>query len=211
MHKFLGYNLEVTRQFASTFDRSKAQIGNLILSILEEYISQVIGLPQTREKWLKKQYMDEKSWTPYINKSRKVCNWVNGVSRSWLKSPWDDITYLIQKYVTCEGRYSLIFLYHIRILHHLSNEKPMNMPYFLLQSLKKMSSQVKKNKNKERSMCHHGLIKMLVEHELNQRGLSWNIFLWENGFIKEIGDEVIETSPPMKNPQEPISPPRRIT
>lgn len=94
---------------------------------------------------------------------------------------------------------------------HLSNEKPMNMPYFLLQSLKKMSSQVKKNKNKERSMCHHGLIKMLVEHELNQRGLSWNIFLWENGFIQEIGDEIIESSPPTINPQEPIAPPRRIT
>ena len=94
---------------------------------------------------------------------------------------------------------------------HLSNEKPMNMPYFLLQSLKKMSSQVKKNKNKERSMCHHGLIKMLVEHGLNQRGLSWNIFLWENGFIKEIGDEVIETSLPTINPQEPIASPRRIT
>ena len=60
-------------------------------------------------------------------------------------------------------------------------------------------------------MCHHGLIEMLVEHELNQRGLSWSIFLWENGFIKEIGDEIIETSPPMKNPQELIAPPRRIT
>ena len=116
LHKFSGYNLEVTRQFASTFDGSRAQVGNLILSISEEYISQVTGLPQTGEKWFKKQYMEEKSWTPYINKSRKVCNWVNGVSRSWLKSPWDEIAYLIQKYVTCEGRYSLIFLYHIRIL-----------------------------------------------------------------------------------------------
>ena len=140
MHKFSGCNLEVTRQFASTFDGSKAQIGNLILSISDKYISQVTRLPQIREKWFKKQYMEEKYWTPYINKSRKVCNWVNGVSRSWLKSPWDEIAYLIQKYVTCEGRYSLIFLYHIRILMHLGNEKPMNMPYFLLQSLKKMSS-----------------------------------------------------------------------
>ena len=60
-------------------------------------------------------------------------------------------------------------------------------------------------------MCHHGLIKMLVEHELNQKGLSWNIFLWENGFIQEIGEEIIETSPPMINPQEPIPPQRRIT
>lgn len=113
LHKFSGYNLEVTRQFASTFDGNKAQVGNLVFSISEEYISQVTELPQTGERWFKKQPMDEKSWTPYIRKSRKVYTWVNGVSRNWLKSPWDKIVYLIQKYVTCEGRYSLIFLYHI--------------------------------------------------------------------------------------------------
>ena len=170
LHKFSGYNIEVTRQFVETFDGIKAQVGNLILSIIEEYISQVTRIPQVGKKWFKKQYMEEKSWTPYINKSRKVYNWVSGVSMSWLKSPWDEIAYLIQKYVTCEGRFSLVFLYHIRILQHLNHEKPMNMWYFLLQSLKKMSSQVNKNKNKERSMYHHGLIKMLVEHELNQKG-----------------------------------------
>ena len=53
LHKFSGYNLEVTRQFATTFDGSKAQVGNLILSISDEYISQVTGLTQTGEKWFK--------------------------------------------------------------------------------------------------------------------------------------------------------------
>ena len=54
LHKFSRYNLEVTRQFASTFDGSRAQVGNLILSITEEYISQVTGLPRVGEKWFKK-------------------------------------------------------------------------------------------------------------------------------------------------------------
>ena len=56
LHKFSGYNLEVTRQFANTFDGSRARVGNPILSITEEYISQVTGLPQTREKWFKTLY-----------------------------------------------------------------------------------------------------------------------------------------------------------
>ena len=173
--------MQVTKQFAESFDGNKVQIGNLTLFITEEFISQVTWLPQIGEKWFKKQHIDDKSWTLYINKSRKVCNWVSGVSRSWLKSPWDEIAYLVQKYVTCEGRFSLLFLYHIGILQHLNQEKLMDMLYYLLQSLKKMSTQVKKNKNKERSMYHHGLIKMLVEYELNQKGQSWNIFPWENG------------------------------
>ena len=85
------------------------------------------------------------------------------------------------------------------------------MPYYLLHSLHKMSMQVKKNKNKERIMYHHGLIKMLVEHELQQKGQSWNIFLWENGFILEIEEETIQNSPPVVNHEENTLPPRRIT
>ena len=46
--------MEVTKEFAKTFDGNKAQIGNLTLSIIEEFISQVIGLPQVGEKWFKK-------------------------------------------------------------------------------------------------------------------------------------------------------------
>ena len=70
--------------------------------------------------------------------------------------------------------------------------------------------QVKKNKNKERSMYHHGLIKMLVEHELHQRGQSWNIFLWENGFISEIEEDNIQISPSIFYQEEDIIPPRRV-
>ena len=112
--------MEVTRKFAKSFDGHKAQIGNLSLSSSEDFIAQVTGLPQIGEKWFKKQHMDEKAWTLYINKSRKAHNWIHGVARRWIKSPWDELAYLIQKYVTCEGRFSLVFLYHIRILQHLN-------------------------------------------------------------------------------------------
>ena len=60
--------MQVTKQFAETFDGNKSQIGNLTLFITEEFISQVTGLPQIGEKWFKKQHIDDKSWTLYINK-----------------------------------------------------------------------------------------------------------------------------------------------
>jgi hypothetical protein len=53
LHKFSGYNLEVTRQFASTFDGNKAQVGNLVFSISEEYLSQVTGLPKPEKDGLR--------------------------------------------------------------------------------------------------------------------------------------------------------------
>ena len=45
LHKFSGYNMEVTRQFAEAFDGNKAQIGNLTISITKKLIFQVTGLP----------------------------------------------------------------------------------------------------------------------------------------------------------------------
>ena len=120
LHKFSRYNMVVTRKFAESFDGQKDQIGNLTLYISEDFIAQVTGFPQIGEKWFKKQHIDEKAWSLYINKYIKAHNWVNGIARSWLKSPWDELSFLIQKYITCEGHFSLIFLYHIIILQHLN-------------------------------------------------------------------------------------------
>jgi hypothetical protein len=44
--------------------------------------------------------------------------------------------------VTCEGRYSIIFLYHICSLMHLKKEKLVNMPYYFLSSLTKMAKAI---------------------------------------------------------------------
>ena len=63
LHKFSRYNMQVTKQFAESFDGKKAQVENLTLFITKELIFQVTGLPQRGEKWFKKQHMDEKSWT----------------------------------------------------------------------------------------------------------------------------------------------------
>lgn len=85
------------------------------------------------------------------------------------------------------------------------------MPYYLLQRLHKLAMQVKKNKKKERRMYNHGLIKMMVEHHLQQQGKSWNVFLWENGFISKIEKETIQNSPPSVHLKETTLPPRKIT
>ena len=59
------------------------------------------------------------------------------------------------------------------------------MPYFLLQSLTKMSKTIQKQKsNEDKSLYHFGLIKILIEFELQGRGKTWKEFLISNQ-IKE--------------------------
>jgi hypothetical protein len=77
-----------------------------------------------------------------LRNRQKNLNWEERFLHIWIKYPWKDLAFLIQKLVTCEGEYSLIFLYHIRLLMHLKNEKPLNMPYYLLIILTKMSKTI---------------------------------------------------------------------
>jgi hypothetical protein len=40
----------------------------------------------------------------------------NGIKREILPHPWPEVAYHIIKYVTCEGRMSVVYAYHFRLL-----------------------------------------------------------------------------------------------
>ena len=60
LHKFLVFNLEVTRQFVETFDRKNAQIGNLTLHLSEDLIAQVTGFPHIWKNGLRSNILMKK-------------------------------------------------------------------------------------------------------------------------------------------------------
>src|ERR1700733_6873892 len=79
------------------------------------------------------------------------------------------------------------------MMHFLGED--INLPYFLLSSLRKMCSIVQRNPgNIESHLYHHGLVKMLVEEQLKANKDTWNKFLVRNHF-----EEVGETSVPKKS------------
>ena len=59
----------------------------------------------------------------------------------------------------------------------------MNMPYYFLSSLEKMACAYQSNVgDKEQSLFHHGIIKILVSYQLGELGDSWESFLACNEF-----------------------------
>jgi hypothetical protein len=90
---------------------------------------------------------------------------------------------VVQNFVTCEGRYGITLLYHMRFLLHFHGDQPLNLPFFLLKSLTKMESKVQHHPaNLANSLFHHGLIKILVEDHLKSRRKMWDRFLYQYGF-----------------------------
>jgi len=90
----------------------------------------------------------------------------NGVKREFLLELWPKVAYHFIRYITCDGRLSLVYAYNFIFLHHLIHlfhqnpKQNLSIPFFLLQSMGEMRTKVKRGKNE--SLEHHGLIKLVV-------------------------------------------------
>ena len=58
----------------------------------------------------------------------------------------------------------------------------LNLPFYISQSLKKMLHLVQSFDNPNRSLFHHGLVKIIIRHQLSLNGKSWDEFLIECQF-----------------------------
>jgi hypothetical protein len=79
----------------------------------------------------------------------------------------------------CEGRYTIIFPYHTRLLLHFTGT-PLNIPFFLLKSLKRMVVQVQRANEFWGSLFHFGLVKILITYALSRKQETWDLFTTKN-------------------------------
>jgi hypothetical protein len=101
-----------------------------------------------------------------------------------IKKEWKYLLWIIKWYITCEGLYSLLFLYHFHLLMVFVGFE-LNMPFFLLKSLTKMVKFYQRDHiRSERNLFHHSLIRILIEYHLSQINDSWDEFIKINNFLE---------------------------
>jgi hypothetical protein len=179
IRKFDGFNISVARQFALSFDGCRAKVGDLQLEITEQSLSLATSLPVKGQKWSKSYKVNDVPWT-LLFRSRTVNSCNRGLPAKMLKPRWYDLLMIVKQFVTCEGRYGFVFLFHLRLLMVFMGFE-LSMPHYLHRSLFKMAKKYKR-RQADTSLFHVGLIKMLVVYELGLRRDSWHNFLNRNGF-----------------------------
>ena len=98
----------------------------------------------------------------------------HGIPVSALEEKWTSLLLIIQKFIACEGWFGSMYMYHIRLLMNFLENQTINFPYFLLSSLKNMSTTIQKNLDDvEPHLYHHGLVKILIEKQLKERKDTW--------------------------------------
>jgi hypothetical protein len=147
----------VAQAFAQTFDGTRAKIGDLQLEVTEGSIAEATGLPQEGARWFKNLKFEGMPWH-LLMASKKSRYSAKGTPIVLFKPRWHGLLLMLKKFITCEGRYGLVFLYHVHLLMVFLGFN-LNMPFYLLRSLQKMAKfYQRQNLNAQSSLFHHGLI-----------------------------------------------------
>jgi hypothetical protein len=97
-----------------------------------------------------------------------------GVQLNSLPPPWPEVARFIKHYLTCEGRYQVVYQHDFLLLSHLRHNRRINIPYYLLGCLKNMAHYCRKAKDPTLSLTHHRLVQLLINRGFEQQNRPLN-------------------------------------
>ena len=160
----VGYNHDLTSLFALNFKRDHVTIAGVNFMVSAEIISSATTILNEGEIWFKGMGLDLEHYNFFLKPQYKQSHSHIFPSKQLLDK-YNPLMKIIMKYFTCEGRFSRLYQYHIRLLMHFTSIKPLNLPNCLFRSLVKMTEKVQsKGRNHQASLFHHDVIKMIVLH-----------------------------------------------
>lgn len=122
-------------------------IGPLEMQIDEASIVAATGMPGEGQRWFNATITKKLEFKPYLKPKFQDIIWKREIPTSHLEKKWQTLLKAIQLYITCEGRYDRVMLYHFKLMDHFTGKVPLNFPYYFQISLTKMSHKVQVKPN----------------------------------------------------------------
>ena len=121
----------MAKALALTFDGSKAVIGKEEFQVDEALVVDVIELPRIGEIWFKTTVTKNIEFRSYLQPEHKKLIRKKSIPTSCLEEKWQHLLKVILVYITCEGRYNRVMIYHFKIMNHFTRKNPLNIPFYL--------------------------------------------------------------------------------
>jgi hypothetical protein len=187
---FNRHHTGVALLFVHNFDGFQTQLGDTTIHITEHFIVGVCALRLVVRDGLKRENCQLKSATSFWWQNTKTLIGVRASQLCGLKKSGGAFS-LHFKGISWEKVDSQSsHCYHLRFLMHLNGDKELNLPFYFLKRLTKMSKRVQNYpESAHRSLYHQGFIKILVLFALNEIEIPWKYFLESLG-LQEEGQEV---------------------
>ena len=136
--KIQVFHQQVEESFALAFDGTKVVIGREEFHVDEDLIAEVTGLPRTGENWFKTIVTKNFEFISYLKPEHKNIVWKKSIPTSCLQEKWQHLLKSILVYITCEGRYNRVMIYHFKLMNHFTGRSLLNLPFYLYKILTKM-------------------------------------------------------------------------
>jgi hypothetical protein len=170
-------------------------VGELEFEVSEKSISIVTDIPACGEKWFKSMSLNSTFSKEFIKPKYQGETLSKGVPRSHMMKCFEKMLRFIHRYFTFEGRFNMVYQYHIRLLLHFTRKDSMHLPFYIFRSIGKMPDRVQdKYKRVDTSVFHSGLIKILLLEELKKTNTDWEVFLVASGFHPDVAHTTVKNT-----------------
>jgi hypothetical protein len=204
-----GYNEPQALQFARNLQDNHSVVAGVRISVTEQDISAVSGLPMDGTRQFSRKHIIGDVQQSFFLAGERIVLKGRGVQLSSLPPPWPEVARFIKHYLTCEGRYQVVYQHDFLLLSHLRHNRRVNIPYFLLGCLKNMAHYCRRAKDPTQSLTHHRLIQLLINRGFEQQNHP-PLNLAPAAEVPEILDEQQQQNPPISL-EKPHSPPTQPT
>jgi hypothetical protein len=145
--KLQGYNMQVEKEFSLSFNGIEAKVGNMQFQVFEDTIVVATEIPSHGEQWFKGMQLDLACYHEFLKPEFRDTDFGATIPRELLLENHSNLLRVIQRFFKCEGRFTRVYQYHIRILMHFTGRKALNIPYYLFRILGKMVDRVQVRKD----------------------------------------------------------------
>jgi hypothetical protein len=130
LEKFTGCHEKVSHAFIQGYNGEIVHIGNLELAINEETLREATRLPNRGDKYFKGVGINREMCQQFLKEDHQHPDWKKGIPRNYIKEEYHPMLASLQRFLTCEGRYVVTFIYYIRLLLHFEGGPKVDFPYF---------------------------------------------------------------------------------
>jgi hypothetical protein len=210
------YNEQQVLQFALNLQEDHSVVNRVRISVTEEDIAAVSGLPTDGARIFSRKHIIRGAQQNFFLPEERIIFKGRGVQLSSLPPPWPGVAKFIKHYLTCEGRYQVVYQHELLLLSHLRHNRHVNIPYYLLGCLKNMVPYCRKAKDPTLSLTHHRLVQLLINRGFEQQNHPVNNPPLNPQPAAEIPHEQQQQNPPdapevphtlPTEPTSPVSPP----
>jgi len=179
----IQHHRELVHLFVLHLQDGHVNLAGVNFTLSLETIAQATRIPNLGEEWSKRQLLDRFYYEPYIKPS-----YMRHLSIVFpfrvLRDEFAPLMKLIIRYFSCEGRFSRLYAYHVRLLMHFTRVRMMNIPFFMCHNIERMVPLVQRKSptHQHKSIYHYALIKIIVMHQLAQQGITWEDFISRDYF-----------------------------